>query len=90
MKKRVRVKVNGRVQGVFFRANTEKQAKRLGLRGWVKNTDDSVEVLVEGDDKKIQELIDWCHKGPMFAKVESVDVKEEKFTDEFDAFVIER
>ena len=90
MKKRVRVKVNGRVQGVFFRANTEKQAKRLGLRGWVKNTDDGVEVLVEGDDKKIQELIDWCHKGPMFAKVASVDVKEEKFTDEFDAFVIER
>ena len=89
MKKRVRVKVNGRVQGVFFRANTEKQAKSLGLTGWVKNTDDGVEVLVEGDDKKIQELIDWCHKGPMFAKVESVDVKEEKFIDEFDEFVIE-
>ena len=90
MKKRVRVKVNGRVQGVFFRANTEKQAKSLGLTGWVKNTDDGVEVLVEGDGKKIQELIDWCHKGPMFAKVESVDVKEEKFADEFDEFVIER
>ena len=90
MKKRVRVKVNGRVQGVFFRANTEKQAKSLGLTGWVKNTDDGVEVLVEGDDKKIQELIDWCHKGPMFAKVVSVDVKEEKFADEFDEFVIER
>jgi len=73
----------------FERIQRNKQAKRLGLRGWVKNMDDGVEVLVEGDDKKIQELIDWCHKGPMFAKVESVEVKEEKFIDEFDEFVIE-
>lgn len=88
MKKRVRVRVNGRVQGVFFRRNTEKTARKLGLTGWVRNVDDSVEVIAEGDEEKLLELIAWCRKGPMIAKVESIEVEDEKYTGEFSDFTI--
>ena len=90
MKKRVRVRIEGRVHGVFFRYTTHKRANTLGLTGWVKNKEDgSVEVLIEGDEKKVQELIDWCHIGPIIAKVTSVEINEEKYTGEFSSFEIQ-
>ena len=67
---RVRLKIEGRVQGVFFRAATLEQAGRLGLKGWVRNCPDgSVEVVAEGERKKIEELVSWCHHGPPGAHV---------------------
>jgi len=88
MKKRVRIRVKGRVHGVFFRSNTEKKAKKLGITGWVKNTKDGVEVVAEGEDAALKELVAFCHKGPLFAKVVSVDIKDEKSTGEFSDFSI--
>jgi acylphosphatase len=68
--------VHGRVQGVFYRAKTQKTAEGLGLAGWVKNCEDgSVEIHAEGDKVKLEELIEWCHRGPALAKVSNVDLR---------------
>jgi acylphosphatase len=65
----------GRVQGVFFRASTQKTAEGLGLTGWVKNcSDGSVEIHAEGDKVKLEELIEWCQQGPPSASVSDIDV----------------
>jgi len=67
--------VQGRVQGVFYRASAHKKAEALGLTGWVKNCDDgSVEIHAEGNKAKLEELIAWCRKGPALAKVSNVDL----------------
>ena len=89
MNKRVRLIISGRVQGVFFRAETESQALRLHLKGWVRNMSDGrVEIIIEGDEGDVQRMIAWCHKGPRLAKVEGVDYYEEPFQDGFDDFEI--
>ncbi len=67
--------VHGHVQGVFYRANTQKAADRLRLTGWVKNCEDgSVEIHAEGDKDKLEELIEWCRHGPALAKVSKIDL----------------
>jgi acylphosphatase len=67
--------VHGRVQGVFYRAKTQKVAEGLGLTGWVKNCDDgSVEIHAEGSKAKLEELIEWCRKGPVLASVSNMDL----------------
>ena len=81
--------VHGRVQGIFFRSNTQKQAAKLGLTGWVKNNDDgTVEVVAEGDKKDLKELLAWCSKGPSIARVENVESNCENATGEFGHFSI--
>ena len=88
-KARARLVVNGRVQGVYFRAETHDQAAALGLTGWVKNRPDrSVETVAEGSREKIEKLIDWCRQGPPRAEVSDVNVTWETFTGEFDEFKI--
>ena len=70
MAKQVHCMVRGRVQGVFFRASAQREARRLGLTGWVKNTSDgSVEILVEGEDERVREFLQWAQKGPSAARV---------------------
>lgn len=72
----VKLKIIGRVQGVFYRQSTKSQAQVLGLRGWVRNlADGSVEALAVGPKDKLELLIDWCGRGPNNARVERVDVK---------------
>ena len=69
--------VRGRVQGVFFRASTQKKAESLGLFGWVKNdSDGSVEIHAEGDPTQLEAFIAWCRKGPPLASVKDVDLNE--------------
>ena len=87
--KRVHLTVYGRVQGVFFRYNTKKIADKLKLKGWVKNNpNNTVEIMGEGDDESIDTLINWCRKGPVGAKVEKVDVREEEFKKKFISFSV--
>jgi len=79
--------VSGKVQGVWFRAGTEEEAKKLGLTGWVRNLPDGrVEVLACGDKDKVQQLEAWLAHGPRFAKVTSVTREEQpwKTYDRFD------
>jgi acylphosphatase len=81
--------IEGRVQGVFFRDTTRREAVGLGLRGWVKNRlDGSVEVIVEGPKGKVDQLVQWCQHGPSYAQVTGVNRIDEEFTGEFDAFRI--
>lgn len=87
--KRAHVTVKGRVQMVGYRFFTQRNARELGLKGWVKNNDDgSVEAVIEGDEMKIKELIERMKKGPLLAKVESIDVEWEDSNDEFQDFEI--
>ena len=88
-KVRARVIVSGRVQGVFFRMETQRTANRYGVCGWVKNRlDGTVEAVFEGDREKVDAVIDWCRRGPRHAVVEGVDVHEEPYTGEFNEFYI--
>ena len=77
------------VQGVFFRANTKKVAESLGLKGYARNMDDgNVEVIAEGPEEKIMELIKFCKKGPGAARVDKVEVHIEEASNEFDSFEV--
>jgi acylphosphatase len=87
---RVRLKIYGRVQGVFFRASTLDKANELGLSGWVRNNPDgSVEVIAEGMSEDIEKLVDWSREGPRHAVVNRVEIQWERYADEFAGFTIE-
>ena len=71
-----RIRVQGRVQGVYFRASTAERAHALALRGQVRNEPDgSVLVLAAGDTGALEQLIDWLHTGPPMARVTGVEVE---------------
>jgi len=87
--KRIRIIVSGQVQGVFFRSRTQEVAEKLGLVGLVRNTiDGGVEIVAEGEKEKLDELIAWCKKGPLFARVENIKVDWQAPTGEFSSFEI--
>ena len=87
--RRVHVVVEGRVQGVFFRAYTRNEAIRLGLAGWVRNRHDgSVEALVEGDNPAVEKMLDWFQQGSPHSKVAQVHVTEESPVGETGTFEI--
>jgi acylphosphatase len=81
--RRMRVLVRGRVQGVFFRAETRARAESLALSGSVRNLPDgAVEAVFEGDPERVESMVDWCKRGPEGASVEDVDVSVEEPTGE--------
>ncbi len=87
MKRRVHLIISGRVQGVFFRANTQEIAQRLDCVGWVKNTiQGNVEVVAEGQEEDLKQLVAWCHHGPDFAHVAHVQEIWEEPKGEFEEF----
>ncbi len=81
--KTIQINITGRVQGVCFRASTQKQAINLGITGFVKNNDDgSVKVVASAEPKILEQLVVWCRKGPIMAKVTGLmveDLTTEKF-----------
>jgi acylphosphatase len=86
---RVRLVIEGRVQGVFFRDSTRTEAVYLGVCGWVKNrSDGSVEALIEGPEDKVKKLVKWCHQGPPHAQVTRVHETQEEWEGEFSSFDI--
>ena len=86
-KQRIRIFVTGKVQGVFFRQTLKVMAKKNDVFGWVKNLKDGrVEAILEGDEEKVNRLIEWSHGGPANARVEDVEIRNEKFTGEFSKF----
>ncbi len=75
---RAHVHISGRVQGVYYRANTREQARERGVDGWVRNLDDGrVEAVFEGPSDAVESLVDWCHEGSPAASVESVESTRE-------------
>lgn len=72
-----RVRITGRVQGVFFRAWTQQQARELGVSGWVRNAEDgSVEAHLEGDEAAVKALVQRLWEGPPSAEVDDVRVED--------------
>ena len=70
------VRIEGRVQGVWFRASTKEEAERLGLVGWAKNMEDgSVQALFQGPKPLVEQAISWCRIGPPLARVSDVLVE---------------
>lgn len=70
----IRCHVSGRVQGVWFRASTREQARRLGISGYARNlADGRVEVLACGEERTLQQLQEWLWQGPVGARVERVE-----------------
>jgi acylphosphatase len=88
---RVHLKINGQVQGVYFRASTVEQARRLRVTGWVMNCPDrSVEVVAEGEREQLENLASWCRRGPPGAQVKEVRAEWETSKGEFQSFYIKR
>ena len=88
-KQRVRLFVKGKVQGVFFRQALKVSAIKNNVTGWVRNLKDGrVEALLEGDDVNVSTLVEWCHAGSANARVEDIDIKNEKYTGEFSKFEV--
>jgi acylphosphatase len=72
--------IDGRVQGVFYRAFTRELAHSLGLKGWVRNLGDGrVEALFEGDKKGIERAIRECYGGPPGSRVSNIEVQWEAY-----------
>jgi len=88
-KKRVRLLVSGRVQGVYFRAHTVSVALRFGVTGWVRNCGNGqVEALLEGRQSDIDRVIQICRQGHPGSHVTDIEIKWEEPSGEFDTFDI--
>lgn len=76
--RRVRVRIYGHVQGVFFRTSCLDRAERLGLSGWVRNVvGGGVEAVFEGPESAVTQMLTWCREGPPLARVDRVESVEE-------------
>jgi acylphosphatase len=86
--RRVKIVVAGRVQGVYFRYFTENKAKELNVFGSVRNLDDGrVEIIAQADHITLEAFIRWCHKGPITARVDKVEISELEFEESLTAFI---
>jgi len=87
---RAGVVISGKVQGVFFRLETQREAQRCGgITGWVKNQrDGTVRAVFEGEEQKVEQMLAWCRQGPPESVVLHLDVSREAYTGEFDDFEI--
>ena len=89
MKARAHVLISGRVQGVFFRSETKREAGKHGVSGWVRNLpDDRVEAVFEGERENVEKLLEFCERGPPGAKVARIDVSWGTYSGEFRGFEI--
>lgn len=86
---RAKIRVTGKVQGVWFRQSTKNTAEQHGVSGWCRNNPDgSVEAIFEGDEPVVREVLEWCKKGPELARVADVQIEWEEPTGEFERFLI--
>ncbi|MFQ6064794.1 MAG: acylphosphatase [Candidatus Bathyarchaeia archaeon] len=84
---RAHVFVSGRVQGVFFRFETRELARRLGVRGWVRNRRNGrLEAVFEGEKEDVEKMIEFCRRGPSGARVTDLEIMWEEPTGEFEGF----
>ena len=89
MKARAHVYVSGRVQGVLFRSETQDEARRQDVTGWVRNlADGRVEAVLEGEKDKVEALVEFCRRGPPGARVSKVDVTWEDYKGQFRSFAM--
>lgn len=83
------IRVSGRVQGVLFRSAVQEQALEAGVSGWVRNLPDGrVEAVLEGEEGAVDQVIAFCRRGPPYARVDGVDVREEEFRGDLTGFSV--
>ena len=88
-KERVHATISGRVQGVAFRDSARQEAEKLGLTGWVRNTEKgSVEAMFEGDSGAVNQMVEWCKSGPSSADVEDVSTERETPSGDLSGFEV--
>lgn len=88
--KHLKIRVHGKVQGVYFRQSTKAVADQLGVKGWVQNeSDGSVYIEVEGDDWLLENFLEWCQEGPDRAVVQLIE-KEEGEIQGFQNFIVKK
>lgn len=85
----VHVLIKGKVQGVFFRAFTKRNADNLGVKGWVKNLETGdVEAELQGSEEAVNELIKKLRQGPLGARVDNLKAVENKKQEDYENFEI--
>lgn len=90
-KVRANVIISGKVQGVFFRAETLKAASKNNVSGWVRNKKDgTVEAVFEGKEKDVLSILEWCKTGSPLSMVKNTDVRWDDYQGEFSSFEITR
>lgn len=88
---KVRIRVRGRVQGVWYRGSTAARAEELGVVGWVRNlSDGSVEAWARGSREAVDALVAWCREGPPLARVDEVRVEAAEDDGGHQEFVVRR
>jgi acylphosphatase len=76
--KRARVVARGRVQGVFFRDSTRREAESAGVAGWARNrSDGAVEAVFEGDEEAVDRMVEFVRRGPGHSEIDDVEVVDE-------------
>ena len=85
---RARVVIGGIVQGVFFRMETRRAARKQGgVDGWVRNLPDgTVEAVFEGEKEAVESMVRWCRQGPPASRVDHVEVEWQEYSGEFSGF----
>ena len=81
--------ISGRVQCVFFRSTMCQKARQFNIYGFVKNLPDgNVEAVLEGEEEKVEKLVEWAKKGTFLAKVKEIEIIKEDYKGEFENFEI--
>lgn len=87
--KRYHIWISGVVQGVGFRSFIRRTATKLGINGWVRNLlDGRVEVIAEGEEDKLEELVNRMRVGPRLATVEDIKIEKEDYNGQFERFEV--
>ena len=85
----VHIFVTGKVQGVFFRQATRVVAIKNNVTGWVRNLDGGrVEIMVEGKDKSVDTVTQWCSLGPANSRIDDIKISQEEFLGEYENFEV--
>ncbi|TSC75880.1 MAG: acylphosphatase [Parcubacteria group bacterium Gr01-1014_30] len=88
-KAKAHIFVSGSVQGVLFRDSARRKARKLKVKGWVRNLPDGrVEIIAEGEKDRVEQMINWARTGTILARVDNVDFEFEEYKGEFDDFEI--
>jgi acylphosphatase len=87
--KRVRILVEGRLQGINFRYYTQQQAQKLGLTGFVRHLSDGrIEIDAQGDDESIETLLAWCQEGPQSSHLKSILFRYDEPSEHTSDFIV--
>lgn len=85
--KTLRLRIHGRVQGVWFRESMRQEAERLDATGWVRNAPDgSVEAMVQGSETAVDALVEWARRGPPQARVDRIEIEPFETNERFSGF----